>query len=315
MKILKRWLGTNDPLPDWASFFTAEEVRSFTTELRRDLAGRGFPHELDPQAGTLQITPPGAEPQQLTLISLAQVCRATPLSDWPNSIKRHLDAMISALTDGRATVDQLGDDFDRARPLLRLRLYQDEYLESGVPMVYRTLAEGLIAVLVYDLPQSIATVPPDHLANWTRTEEELFQIGLQNVWSAGKLEHTTALLPEGATLDLLTDYRNPYAETHLLYLQEYLETVPRAGVLAAVPGRGQVILHRIEGIQVMEALNSLLRAVPEIFLERTSALSPHLYWWRDGTFKLLPSLSEDGQINFRPPAEFMEMLNGLSNEG
>lgn len=311
MNIIRRWLRGDDPVPAWASFFSEEQFQSFLGQLEQDLDARNLPYALDAETGTLEIELPGADRQQLHLLTLARACHQILQPGWSEQIERHLDAAISVLAGGMAAVDRLGSDFDRARPLLKLRLYSDDYLDPEVPMVYRPLAEGLTAVLVYDLPQSIATVPPDHLAEWNRSVEELFEIALRNVWEQGKLEHTSLELPEGATLELLTASRNPFAATHVLCLPEYFEATPHSGILVSVPERERVILHRIEGMQVMAALNVMLRSVPEVFLNAQSPLSPHLYWWRDGTFTLLPSLSEDGRIEFRPPAEFMKMLGAL----
>jgi hypothetical protein len=314
MNIIRRWLGSDasdDPVPAWASFFTEEQFRSFLEQLEQDLEDRHLPYALEAETGTLEIELPGADRQQLHLLTLARACYQMPLPGWAEYVEQHLDAAISVLAGGMAAVDRLASDFDRARPLLRLRLYPDDYLDPEVPLVYRRLAEGLTAVLVYDLPQSIATVPPDHLAEWNRLPEELFEIALRNVWEQGKLEHASLDLSEGATLELLTDYRNPFAATHVLCLPEYFAAVPQAGILVSVPERGRVILHRIEGMAVMAALNVLLRSVPEVFLEAQHPLCPNVYWWRAGTFTLLPALSEDGRIEFRPPAEFMNMLGAL----
>jgi hypothetical protein len=40
--------------------------------------------------------------------------------------------------------------------------------------------------------------------------------------------------------------------------------------------------------------------------------SPGLYWWRDGGVSLLPSQVEANNVQFAPPDEFVQVLNGLS---
>jgi hypothetical protein len=314
MNIIQQLRGKDDQVPDWASFFPEEDFRVFMAALRQDLAARSLAHEVDAGAGSVRITPPGNEPQTFGLLNLAQVCHQTPRGEWPDVIERHLDVALSVFAGGMDFVDRLGSDFSRARPLLKLRLYAEDYLESGIPMVYRPVAEGLVAVLVYDLPQSIASVPADHLRSWRRTEDELFALGLQNVKAAGTLQHSTVPLPQGGALELLTGTDNYFAASHLLCLGDYLAETPAAGALVGAPNRHGLVLHRIEGIEIMGALQALLSAVPGMYAEGPGSISPNLYWWRDGTLTLLPSLIEEGQINFSPPAEFMEMLNGLSDD-
>lgn len=312
--MIKQLFQKEDQVPDWASFFSAEDFRIFMAALRQDLTDRDLPHEVNPVAGTVQLSPPGHEPQALGLLNLAQVCHQTPRGEWPEVIERHLDVALSVYAGGMDYVDRLGTDFARAKSLLKLRLYPDDYPESGVPMVYRPVAEGLVAVLVYDLPQSIATVPSNHLRAWRKNEDELFTLALENVKAVGKLEHSTVPLPQGGHLELLTGTDNYFAATHLLCLEDYLDEAPAAGVLVGAPNRHGLVLHRIEGMAVMSALQALLGAVPGMYAEGPGSISPNLYWWREGTLTLLPSLIEGGQINFSPPAEFMEMLNGLAED-
>jgi hypothetical protein len=314
MNIIKQLFGKDDQVPEWANFLSEEDFRVFMADLRQDLADRNLPHAVDPVAGTVQVTPAGHEAQTFGLLNLAQVCRQTPRGEWPDVIERHLDVALSVFSGGMDFVDRLGADFSRARPLLKLRLYSDDYPESGIPMVYRPVAEGLISVLVYDLPQSIATVPSEHLRSWRRTEDELFALALQNVKDGGRLEQSTVPLPQGGALELLTGVENYFAATHLLFLDEYVTQPPDAGLLVGAPNRHGLVVHRIEGLEVMGALQALLGAIPGMYAEGPGSISPNLYWWRAGALTLLPSLIDDGQINFSPPAEFMEMLNGLSEE-
>lgn len=314
MNIIKRWLPEDEVVPAWARQYSEERFRYFLATLEEDLDARSLPYRLDAEAGVLEVELPGADRQQLQLVGLADGCRRIPRREWPDYIERHLNASISVLVGGMAAVERLGEEFHRAAPLLKLRFYPEEYLDEKVPMVYQRLAEGLVLVLVYDLPQSIATVPPDHLTAWDRSAEDVFQLALQNVRDLGKLEHTSIDLPEGTTLEFLTDQRHSFAATQVLCLPEYLKTLPPHGVLVSIPGGGQVIFHRIESLQVMAALNTMLRTVPEVYLEAPRGISPDVYWWRDGGFTLLPVSREDGRIDFRPPAEFMAMLGTLKEQ-
>lgn len=312
MNIIKQLWGKDDQVPDWASFFPEEDFRIFMAALRQDLAARNLPHEVDATVGSVQVSLADQEAQAFGLHNLAQVCHQSSRGEWPDLIERHLDVALSVFTGGMDFVERLGRDFSRARPLLKLRLYPEDYPETGIPMVYRPLVEGLVVVLVYDLPQSIATVPLDHLRAWRRTEDELFELALQNVRAAGKLEHSTVPLPQGGQLELLTGMDNYFAATHLLCLEDHVSQPPAAGLLVGAPNRHGLVIHRITDLSVMGALQALLGAIPGMFAEGPGSISPNLYWWREGTLTLLPSLIEDGQINFTPPSEFIDMLNELS---
>jgi hypothetical protein len=142
----------------------------------------------------------------------------------------------------------------------------------------------------------------------------VFAAALANVRAASALEHQRIELPTGGALELLTGTNDYFAASHLLFLDEYVSPAPPAGVLVGAPNRHGLVLHRIQGMEVIPALQALLGIVPGMHAEGPGSISPNLYWWRDGTFTLLPAEIEDGQINFRPPQVFMDMLNGLAED-
>ena len=42
------------------------------------------------------------------------------------------------------------------------------------------------------------------------------------------------------------------------------------------------------------------------------SLSPHLFWWREGSLCRLPFAVKAGAFRFQPPDEFLDALNGAA---
>ena len=314
MGVLKQLFGREDPVPGWAEFFQAEDFRIFMAALRQDLAGRAIPHEVDAAAGGVRLTQPDGDSQTLGLLNLAQVCHQAPRGEWPELIARHLTLSLDIAGAGADFVESLETDFARAKSKLKLRLYPEDYANRGLPLVYQPVADGLIAVLVYDLPESIASVPEDHLRRWGREREEVLALALENVRASASVKQSRIDLPTGGALELLTGENDYFATTHLLFLEQYVQPAPESGVLVGAPNRHGLVFHRIEGMEVIQALQALLGIVPGMYAEGPGSISPNLYWWRNGSLTLLPSEIDGGQIHFHPPQEFMDMLNAMAEE-
>ena len=49
-----------------------------------------------------------------------------------------------------------------------------------------------------------------------------------------------------------------------------------------------------------------------MFQQGPGAISPGLYWWRNGTISLLPAQLDGKKVAFAPPDEFIAVLNELA---
>ena len=63
---------------------------------------------------------------------------------------------------------------------------------------------------------------------------------------------------------------------------------------------------------VVQAINHVIPMIRKYYDEGPGSLSRHLYWWRDGSLRLLPAEVEPSGITFHPPGDFVDVLNGLA---
>jgi len=310
MSLLGRFFGSRDDVPAWARFFPAEDYRSFLEAVEADLRRRGAPFEMGD--GTVRAGPAGGPSADYGLLNLAQVCHATPPGEWGSTIAAHFDNAFSSDAEADA-LDARARSLDDVRACLKVRLYHPDYrAQVGADhLVHRVPAEGLVETLVYDLPGTVRTVPPEHVGTWGRPLDELFGIGLGNVRSEPRPDLQRLDLGHGATCSAIVG-DSFFVASHALFLGDYLEASARFGALVSIPHRHAVLFHPIADMKVILAINSLIPVTFGMYQEGPGSISDSLYWWRDGRFTRLPSKVTAQSVTFEPPDEFVdEVLNKL----
>jgi hypothetical protein len=306
MGFLKRLVGGGDPpAPEWAAFFSGSEYRQFLDVVVADLRRRG----LDPQVGDGFITADtgGEEPTQWGLANLAQRCNQEDPSRWESIVATHFTALQQMV--GR-DLDALGADFEQVRPILRVRLMPDESM-GGVAIgetASRRPASGIVANLVYDFPDSTASVHEDHLAGWPVDADEAFDIAIANV-RAEPPPAAETIDADGVELNVMAG-DSFYVASRALFLGELLDGA-RDGVFA-VPNRHVLIWYPLADLSVVKAMSPMFQIAMNLFREGPGSISDQLYWWRGGEFVHLPHTATGKNINFVPPDDFVALLNGLA---
>jgi hypothetical protein len=291
---------------EWAGFWEPDEFARFMAAVVAELDRRGSPYQVVGDRVHL-----GEGRPVLGLRTLAQLCRQLDQPAWPELVADHLRLLDR---DTGATRAELAD-LDRARPLLKVRLYPESMLRQRAgtrppPMLARRLAPGLLAVLAWDLPDAVQVVPRDHALAWGLGEEELFGLGYANVIDQDRPHVQTSRYDPGFELTTLSG-ESFFTTTHALWLDRYLAVPPASGALVGVPHRSGVLAHPVRDYSVIHAVRLMLVSLDIMYREGPGSLSPLLYWWRAGTLTELPAKIDGGEISFRPPEEFVEVLNGL----
>src|SRR5262249_43650714 len=154
-------------------------------------------------------------------------------------------------------------DFEEARKVLKMRLYPDD-MPTLNTMVTESLGDGITAALVYDLPESIASVHEDHFKAWGKPFEELKSIAIENIKAEGIITPMTLPAEGGATVTgLIGD--GFFTASHALFLKEYLPEPCELGALVAIPNRHSVLFHPIADSKALGALSSLIQAAMGMF--------------------------------------------------
>ena len=238
------------------------------------------------------------EPGQFGLANLSQQCAADDREDWPRIIATHFTSVFSI--QGR-DLDALAADYEQVRPILRIRLMPDESMGGvGVPgATVRAIAPGIQAVLVYDFPDSTASVHVEHLAEWPVDEDAAFAQALAN------LDHEPKPLSEDMEVEPGTSVRilygdSLYVATQVLRLGDVLPS-GTTDALVAVPNRHTLIVHPIVDGGAVAAMQPLYRLAAQLFREGPGSISDQPYWWHDGGLEVIPHHVKGRDVTVVPP--------------
>ncbi|MBK9030261.1 MAG: hypothetical protein IPL61_02790 [Myxococcales bacterium] len=291
-----------DARPTWARFMSDGEWHAFAVALTDELVRRAMPYRFDD--AVLWGRWGGDEDEALGLTNLAQLCHASIPGSYPEVIASHFDALVAGRGD-RARAGQLGHDLAAARPVLRLRLYaRDTFVEGAEQFVLHEVADDLTAVLCYDLPSNVVTVTADTLPRWDVPAEELYYQALANQRRAER-----AVIEDidvgGAIVRAMTG-ESYFVASNLLLLRDFIGDEPALGVIAAVPNRHTLVWHPIVDPNALRALDAMVVMAASLYAEGPGAISPNLYWWRDGALRTLPTRETDEHYEFVPPDDFVD---------
>lgn len=289
-------------VPEWAAFFSRDEYVAFLAAVSAEMQRRELPHQIE--AGTVTVTHPDGQQQKFGLQNLAQICHRDGREQCATAIERHFEVMLHSDIEQEAT-EAMAQDYDRARALLKVRLYPRDYLRAvGDALVYRELAGDVLQVLVFDLPNTVSTVQASQARGWKRSEDELFALGLDNVKAEGKLPISGVANPQGGAVSaLLGD--SFFAASHALFLSDYLTPATSYGAIVSMPHRHVVLFHPIVDLSIVSAITRMVTMAHGLYREGPGSISPEIFWWRDGNFMLLPARLSDSKLEFAPPIEFV----------
>jgi len=288
--------------PAWARFLSDSEWHELAVALADELARRATPYRVEDNV--LWARWGGEEDEALGLVNLAQLCHAAPADTYSAVVASHFDALVAGRGD-RVEAGRLGSDLTAARPYLRLRVYpRDTFTEGAEQFVLRELADDLTGVLCYDLPSNVVTVTSDSLPRWGVSPDELYYQALANQrrTERGPIEDIDV---GGATIRAMTG-ESFFVASNLLLLGDFVGNEPPLGILAAVPNRHTLVWHAIVDPSALRAIDAMVVMAANLFTEGPGAISPNLYWWRDGQLRTLPTRETEEHYEFVPPDDFVE---------
>ena len=301
--------GKKAQVPAWAAFYTREQFERFVISLGGYFAAHKSKMKFaNPAEPRLTVSGGRFPPGHYGVVNLAQLCNQVPGDEWPLRIADHFDALAAAAKD-HEQFNVRAAEFEQVKGLIAVRLGDEPSLPTDKLLVRRDLP-GTISYLVFDLPHSVESVPRDMPEKWGKGVEELFALGLANVKNSVKPEIERVEIQSGVAFTAYSG-ESFFTASLALLLDELPEATGPHGTLVAVPHRHMLLFHRIENADVVHAVQRLGVLAINLDAQGPGSISPNLYWYRDGRFTNLPFQIENEDFLFRPPPEFMEMLNGL----
>ena len=103
---------------------------------------------------------------------------------------------------------------------------------------------------------------------------------------------------------------NFYTASRVRWLEDLVGPVGPFGALVAMPRRSTLLVHIIRDADVMNAVEPLVLNARLLHLEGPRSVSAHVYWWRDGELRWVPTMfdEDDDRVEFHPPPDLAQVL-------
>lgn len=171
-------------------------------------------------------------------------------------------------------LDPIRGDFARVKDRLKLRLYPADSGADGA-VVAAKIADGLQAVLVFDLPSAIAPVRPVDLRAWARPADELIALALENVRSQEQVRVEPMDLLQARLFTVSGE--SVFVATLGMTVQDLLGP-SELGALVAMPSSHLVLCHSLLGrATAQEAFDAMTAIAARVHAAGPHPLSPLLY--------------------------------------
>jgi hypothetical protein len=301
----------NGDTDDYLPFLTRAQASRVRMLMRQTLAERG--REVVVSGGHVQ----DIQQASYGLRNIAAICRNDPRGEkaWPQLIAEYADILLAMRPEDTAR-ELAGLTAAQIRDHVYLQVVSADSLGPGIAS-YRSAAEvvpGLLELLAWDRPDRTVLLADEDVARlggrtWLR------QAALANLRSLPAPRHLHLDRADG-NLDVIYG-ESLYTASRLLTLPDLLTQVLGSadapyGVLAAMPGRHRAHLHVLRDSTALPSLKLIARYTRLVHGEEPGPISPHVLWWRDGTWIQLSRDPGDATSALRISGELAAILRDLA---
>ncbi|MFD9976405.1 hypothetical protein ACFWZR_19235 [Streptomyces sp. NPDC059017] len=300
--------GDDAPRDAEFAFFSVAEGSRFRGQVREAFAERGLEVTVYSDAVT------DSAGRQFGLGNLAAVCHNDERGPrvWPKVIRGHV-GMVLRTMDAPSALDTLPPD--QIRSQLYPRVIGSEGLDRESFRYARALAPGLSEVLALDLPESVMILTDDALEPLGDVPV-LRERAMANLRDLPVEGHETIKDAGGMRLEVVVG-DSFYTASRVLVLDALVrqvtgQQITEDGALVALPFRHQIAFHVIRDAGVIPSLNALAAFAASGYADTPGAITPYVYWWRDGRLTQLSDRDEGGEgLRIVVGEDFQDMLQRL----
>jgi hypothetical protein len=300
--------GRDAPRDPEFSYLSADEGARFRSLVREAFAEHGL--EVSVYADSVT----DSAGRQFGLVNLAAVLHNDDRGPraWPDLVRLHV-GMVLRTMDAPSALESMPREQIRAQ--LYPRLLGSEGFNPDKFGYARSPAPGLYEIIALDLPESVMMLTDEALeplGDLPYLRDQAFY-NLRGLPIEG---HQSVKGDDGMRFEVVLG-DSFYTASRVLALESVVREVTGQGVtpdgaLVAMPFRHQLAFHVIRDIGLIPALNGMTAFAAAGHADSPGAISPFVYWWRDGTLTQLSDRGEDGTgLRIVVGGEFQELLERL----
>lgn len=298
-------------VPEWAGIFNEQEYIQFINAIEVYFTKKNIAFELGD--GILHLEENNnIGLSSLGLRNLAQSCKLSGEKNFKKYISGHFDSLARSV-EFNNELEKIVADFDKVKEYVGVRIYPIDYA-SVIPQdqtIIKEIAGDIIEVLIFDFPDSIINIRPDHTEHWGLSIDDLFDYGTSNMANKYSIEVFEDNI-NGQSMWLITE-DHFFSPNIILNIDSYPHLIGRYGSVIGIPHRHTVIIYPINDVEVIKGITNLIPIVKGLHDEGPGSISSNLFWYDGNGFEELSCKNENNTIQFYPTERFVNLLNSLSN--
>jgi hypothetical protein len=241
----------------------------------------------------------GEDEKHYFLDNLVRVLAQSERDEWEKLVNEHFDKNQEV----PHALEYLYKDFEYAAQFVKAYIKPyDFFPEDQVKLhVHRIDLPQTITFLILDFNEQFHFVRREHIQEWNKSEEELFEIGLANI-AAESIEIQEALFQEKYTV--FSFFSGDFSSSFIIELERNASfAIGSYGSVVAIPTKGSAFVHPIESTDVMDLIGMLAGITQNFFNEDPGSITMNFYWFHDGVFELFPTEpgEEEGYVTIKWP--------------
>ncbi len=304
----------NREVPEWANFFNKKEYNLFINYVEKYFKSKNIKIKIEdgvvyPEKNDFNLD------GFYGLLNLAQDCKQDDSKLWQEIINSHYEKLIeSAKFDKQLREDIC--DFNKVKQYLGVRIYSKDYIDNVIDIkgensiILKYIADDLVEMLIFDQPSATTNVKPEDIQKWNKSEDELFEIGFNNIKEKYPLEIKQEDMVKGQKLWTILS-EQVFTANILLDKPLLSKYIGSKGAIIGVPDRHMLLIYPIENSDVQKVIFPLIYTISNMFKDGPWSISDKMYWYHDGKMTDLPYEIVNDAPQFNPPKEFVDVVKSL----
>jgi hypothetical protein len=145
--------------------------------------------------------------------------------------------------------------------------------------VLQPIAEDLVVAVCIEQTSGITYVQPSQIEAWGKRADDIIALAISQT-----LARPITTKQRGSFTTVITDQ---FASSRALDPSMVMQSSPSDGFLVAIPSIDQFLAIRVDADLTIATINLLVSRIAEDFNDLNNPASPDLYWWRNGTVRVL----------------------------
>lgn len=203
---------------------------------------------------------------------------------------------------------------DEVRSRVYGRLVPTESLRWQRASYAWEVAPGLSRLLAFDMPDSVRYLSDDEVERFGGLAA-LWEAGLASLRARPTEKQQRFDFPDGGSFVMLSG-DSIHTASRVLVMEDLLQQTgqrvdPRFGVVVAMPHWTAVVVHPITDGSALLSMGHVARFARKFFADHGGPISPHAYWWRNGTWAQISLPGPGRHATMFVPGELSQVLEQL----